>query len=95
MPRRREVPKREVLPDPKFGDQQVSKFINMIMRNGKKSVAERIVYNALDRGPEVAYLPWFWWPIITVIRPFAVPFHCPIRSRFSWNLDSPMAGSKG
>ena len=48
MPRRREVPKREVLPDPKFGDQQVSKFINMIMRNGKKSVAEKIVYSALD-----------------------------------------------
>ena len=48
MPRRREVPKRQVLPDPKFGDQQVSKFINMIMRNGKKSVAEKIMYSALD-----------------------------------------------
>lgn len=48
MPRRREVPKREVLPDPKFHDQQVSKFINMIMRNGKKSVAEKIMYRALD-----------------------------------------------
>ena len=48
MPRRREVPKREILPDPKFGDQQVSKFINMIMRNGKKSIAEKIMYSALD-----------------------------------------------
>jgi len=48
MPRRREVPKREILPDPKFGDQQVSKFINMIMRNGKKSIAEKIMYHALD-----------------------------------------------
>lgn len=48
MPRRREVPKREILPDPKFGDEQVSKFINMIMRNGKKSIAEKIMYNALD-----------------------------------------------
>ena len=48
MPRRREVPKRQVLPDPKFGDQQVSKFINMIMRNGKKSIAEKIMYSALD-----------------------------------------------
>ncbi len=48
MPRRREVPKREILPDPKFGDEQVSKFINMIMRNGKKSVAEKIMYHALD-----------------------------------------------
>ena len=48
MPRRREVPKRQVLPDPKFSDQQVSKFINMIMRNGKKSIAEKIMYSALD-----------------------------------------------
>ena len=48
MPRRREVPKREILPDPKFGDLQIAKFINMIMRNGKKSTAERIMYYALD-----------------------------------------------
>lgn len=48
MPRRREVPKRVILPDPKFGDIQVSKFINMIMRNGKKSIAEKIMYHALD-----------------------------------------------
>ena len=48
MPRRREVPKREVLPDPKFGSQDVSKFINVIMHSGKKSVAERIVYGAFD-----------------------------------------------
>ena len=47
MPRRREVPKREILPDPKFGGVQVSKFINMIMRSGKKSVAEKIMYSAL------------------------------------------------
>ena len=46
MPRRREVPKRDVLPDPKFGNQDVSKFINVIMQSGKKSVAERIVYGA-------------------------------------------------
>ncbi len=52
MPRRREVPKREVLPDPKFGDEQVSKFINMIMRNGKKSVAEKIMYHALNSVAE-------------------------------------------
>ena len=49
MPRRREVPKREVLPDPKFSSVQVTKFVNMIMRGGKKSVAETILYNALDR----------------------------------------------
>jgi len=48
MPRRREVPKREILPDPKFHDLQIAKFINMIMRNGKKATAERIMYYALD-----------------------------------------------
>ncbi|MFT5506459.1 MAG: small subunit ribosomal protein S7 [Gammaproteobacteria bacterium] len=52
MPRRREVPKRVILPDPKFGDQQIAKFINMIMRNGKKSTAERIMYYALDNIAE-------------------------------------------
>ena len=49
MPRRREVPKRDVLPDPKFGSTQITKFVNMIMKSGKKSVAEAIMYNALDR----------------------------------------------
>jgi small subunit ribosomal protein S7 len=48
MPRRREVPKREILPDPKFASQDVSKFINVIMQSGKKSVAERIVYGAFE-----------------------------------------------
>ncbi len=48
MPRRREVPKRDILPDPKFGNVEVSKFVNVIMTNGKKSVAERIVYGAFD-----------------------------------------------
>jgi len=49
MPRRREVPKREVLPDPKFGSQDLSKFVNVLMSSGKKSVAERILYGALDQ----------------------------------------------
>jgi small subunit ribosomal protein S7 len=48
MPRRREVPKREILPDPKFGSQDVSKFVNVLMTRGKKSVAESIVYGALE-----------------------------------------------
>jgi small subunit ribosomal protein S7 len=47
MPRRREVPKRDVLPDPKFGSEELSKFMNVVMQDGKKSVAERIVYGAL------------------------------------------------
>jgi small subunit ribosomal protein S7 len=48
MPRRREVPKREVLPDPLYGSQLVTKFVNVVMRQGKKTVAERILYDALE-----------------------------------------------
>jgi len=48
MSRRRVAAKREILSDPKFGDQTVAKFINMVMSSGKKSVAEKIVYGALD-----------------------------------------------
>jgi small subunit ribosomal protein S7 len=47
MPRRREVPKREVLPDPIYNSQLVTKFINVVMVDGKRSVAERILYDAL------------------------------------------------
>jgi small subunit ribosomal protein S7 len=47
MPRRREVPKRDILPDPKYGNVTVAKFINMIMLSGKKSVAESILYGAM------------------------------------------------
>jgi small subunit ribosomal protein S7 len=49
MSRRHQAEKREINPDPKFADLVVSKFMNSIMRQGKKSVAERIVYGALDR----------------------------------------------
>lgn len=48
MPRRREVPKREILPDPKYGNQDVAKFVNVLMIDGKKSVAERIIYGAFN-----------------------------------------------
>ena len=48
MPRRREVPRRTILPDPKYGSELLAKFINMVMKDGKKSVAERLVYGALD-----------------------------------------------
>lgn len=48
MPRRREVPKRIVDPDPKFGDRLVAKFIRSLMLNGKKSIAERICYDAFE-----------------------------------------------
>jgi small subunit ribosomal protein S7 len=49
MSRRHQAEKREILPDPKFGDRVVSKFMNNLMHDGKKSVAERIVYGALER----------------------------------------------
>ncbi len=48
MPRRREVPKRHITPDPKFGSETVAKFMSVIMRHGKKSTAERTIYGALD-----------------------------------------------
>jgi len=49
MSRRHSAEKREVNPDPKFGDLVITKFMNAVMEQGKKSVAERIVYGALDR----------------------------------------------
>ncbi len=52
MPRRRVVAKREILPDPKYGNQTVAKFINHVMVSGKKAIAERIVYGALTRIEE-------------------------------------------
>lgn len=48
MPRRREVPKRRILPDPKFNDRMVAKFMNVVMLGGKKSTAERILYGSFD-----------------------------------------------
>jgi small subunit ribosomal protein S7 len=60
MPRKGEVPKRKVLPDPKFTDapadqrRRITKFINVVMRDGKKAVAESIVYSALDMIAERA-----------------------------------------
>ncbi|SFI64505.1 30S ribosomal protein S7 [Nitrosomonas sp. Nm34] len=49
MPRRREVPKREILPDPKYHNVEISKFVNVLMTGGKKSVAERIIYGAMQQ----------------------------------------------
>ncbi len=48
MPRRREVPKRPIQPDPKYGDRMVGRFMSTIMLDGKKSTAERIIYGAFD-----------------------------------------------
>lgn len=52
MSRRKAAPKRSILPDPLFGNELITKFINVVMRHGKKSVAERIVYGALERLSE-------------------------------------------
>ena len=49
MPRRREVPKREILPDPLYGSVEVSKFVNVLMLDGKKAVAERMLYGAFEQ----------------------------------------------
>ena len=48
MPRRREVEKRDILPDPKFNNKLVAKFVNSLLKKGKKSVAESILYGAFD-----------------------------------------------
>src|SRR5687767_8157675 len=50
MPRRKAAIKREVLPDPLYGSELLAKFINVVMRKGKKSLAEHIVYNALSEA---------------------------------------------
>ncbi|MEI6458797.1 MAG: 30S ribosomal protein S7 [Pseudomonadota bacterium] len=52
MSRRAQAPQRTILPDPKFGSEMLAKFMNMIMERGKKSVAETIVYGAIDRIAE-------------------------------------------
>lgn len=52
MPRRRVAARRQILPDPKHGSELLTKFINMLMEDGKKSVAERIIYRALDQVVE-------------------------------------------
>ena len=52
MPRRRETQKREIIRDPKYKDVTVAKFINIVMKRGKKSIAEKIVYGALDHVAE-------------------------------------------
>jgi small subunit ribosomal protein S7 len=49
MSRRSAAPQRQILPDPKFGNDMLAKFINMVMERGKKSVAEKIVYGASTR----------------------------------------------
>jgi len=56
MPRRRSPEKRKILPDPKYKDIIVAKFMNHIMKDGKKSVAEKIVYGAFNKIDETKKL---------------------------------------
>jgi small subunit ribosomal protein S7 len=57
MSRRAQAPKRTILPDPVYGNETLSKFMNMVMESGKKSVAERIVYGAIDQISQRRKLP--------------------------------------
>ena len=57
MARRRQAEKRKITPDPKYGNIELSQFINKIMLNGKKTVAQRIVYDALDKAEEDSHRP--------------------------------------
>ena len=97
MPRRREVPKRKVLPDPLYNDQLVTKFMNCVMLDGKKAIAESIVYGAFDiireRTREEPVKVFHkalenaspWWrssPAVWVAR----PTRCPSRSARSASL---------
>ena len=52
MSRRAQAPVRTILPDPKYNNEMLAKFMNVVMKNGKKSAAERIIYGALDRIAE-------------------------------------------
>lgn len=72
MPRRRVVAAREILPDPKFGSQTIAKFINQVMVDGKKSVAEKIVYGALQTVAEKRKLEdpvAFFEEVLESVRP--------------------------
>ena len=57
MSRRRRAEKRTIIPDPKYGSQSLSQFINKLMMNGKKTVAQRIVYEALYEAEKEAHRP--------------------------------------
>jgi len=81
MPRRREVPKREILPDPKFGNVEVAKFMNVLMLDGKKSIAFKIFYDALDivetkKGDSEKTALEIWKDALTNVMP-----HVEVRSR--------------
>ena len=76
MPRRREIPKRAILPDPKYSSVDVAKFVNVLMQAGKKSIAEGIIYSALEQikkktDPNALFLnaPTYNSPVVLSGRP--------------------------
>ena len=75
MPRKGAVSKREILPDPKYHDRLVSKFVNSMMEDGKRSVAERLLYHALDvvgeRGKEEPL--GLFRKAVENVKPFGAP----------------------
>jgi len=81
MARRRRVDKREVLPDPKFGEVLITKFMNVLMYQGKKSAAEHIVYGALEKIQRLAKggnsLDIFK-AALDKVRPFAPRWWCDL-----------------
>ena len=75
MPRRRDVPKRKIIPDPRYGDRLVAKFTNVYIWDGKKSVSERVIYSAFDLlnerggGEEPAAEKFLCHPTMAFITP--------------------------
>ena len=101
MPRKGEVRKREILPDPKYGDKVVAKFVNTIMNQGKKSVAESILYHASISLPlRLKKIPWAssnaplrtpgplskFVPGASVARPIRCPSKCGPQRRLSLSM---------
>ena len=66
MSRRNRAPKRDILPDPKYKSQVVAKFVNHIMLDGKKSVAEKIVYGAFDRIKAKVKINFIFFKVISI-----------------------------
>ncbi len=98
MSRKGSTPQRTVLPDPKHGSETIARFINMVMQSGKKSVAEKIVYGAMDvigeKNPnaiELVQKHWTTWPrlsksnrVASVVLPIRCPSKCAPPVAWRW-----------
>ena len=95
MPRRRVVAAREILPDPKFSSQTIAKFMNHVMQDGKKSIAESIVYGALDRVQEKSKVDpvEFFETTLEKVRPMVEVKHAVLvvlHTKFLWKYAHPV-----